>query len=225
MITSERPPVYIGKNKNLKQLSKISLGNWLNEQNWNLWTTLSTGYELSLPAARRSMIRMHDIVNKDNKCKVFWAAEEFDVKEGFHIHSLWSFDNNIHDRETYRAFVRNWREICKTKNANVYSDTYRPGGKAAEYLSKYITKRITDYDYFDGYSNNLERINNNTMRFLGKEQLIARTKIQKYCKKNGLNYDEFKNEKYKEISEVKYDDILKIEKEIYEQPKTYKNGK
>ena len=218
-------PICIGKNKNLRQLSKESLANWLNEQNWNLWTTLSTGYELTLPAARRSMIRMHDLVKKENNCRVFWAAEEFDVKDGFHLHTLWSFDDKIHNREKYIEFVRNWRTVCNTKKANVYSEIYQKDFGATKYLSKYITKAITDYDYFDANSNNLERINNNTMRFLGKEQLIARSKIERYCKKNNLNYVEFRNEKYKELHEKKYDDIKQIEKEIFEQPKTYKNGK
>ena len=214
--------LYKDKNTNLKQIAKNSLADWLNDQDWQLWTTLSTGHELTMSSARRSMVRMHDLVRKENNCRVFWAAEKFDVKDGFHLHTLWSFDNKIHDRDKYREFVKNWRIVNKTNRANVYSETYRKDFGAAKYLSKYITKQITDYDYFDGNSNNLERINNNTMRFLGKEQLIAKSKIERYCKRNGLNYQEFKNEKYKELIEPKYEDLELINRQIYEQPTTYK---
>lgn len=211
------------KNTNLRVNAKNKLSKWLNEQEWNLWTTLSTGYELTLPSARRAMIRFHDKVSKTNNCQVFWAAENFDVKDGFHLHTLWKFQNRIHDRETYGQFVKDWRTICKTNSANVYSETYKMEMGAHEYISKYITKKITDYDYFDTNSMNRETINSNMQKFneIGRN-ISARRKIEKLCKISGVKYEDVKKEIHNEWKENHfwYEDISKIEKQIYTNPKT-----
>jgi len=210
------------KSTNLRVNAKKCLADWLNKQEWNLWTTLSTGYELTLPSARRSMIRFHDKVSQTNSCKVFWASEKFDVKDGFHLHTLWKFDNEIHDKETYGQFVKDWRIICNTNSANVYSKTYKSEMGAHRYISKYITKQITDYDFFDTNSMNKETINNNMQKFneIGRN-ISAKRKIEKLCKKYGVKYEDVKKEFYEEQKENKiwYEDISKIEKQIYSNPK------
>jgi len=207
---------------NLRVNAKKGLADWLNNQDWHLWTTLSTGYELTLPSARRSMIRFHDKVSKTNPCQVFWASEKFDVKDGFHLHTLWKFENEIYNRETYGQFVKDWRTICKTNSANVYSEKYKKEMGAHKYISKYITKQITDYDYFDANSMNRETINNNEQKFneIGRN-ISAKKKIQKLCKKYGVKYEDVKREFYEEQNENKvwYENILKIEKQIYSNPK------
>jgi len=206
------------KSTNLRSKAKNELADWLNEQNWNLWTTLSTGYELTLPSARRSMIRFHDKVSQTNNCRVFWASEKFDLKDGFHVHTLWSFENKIHDRETYSQFVKDWRIVCNTNSANVYSKTYKHDMGAHSYISKYITKEITDYDIFDSNSMNKESINNNLQKFneIGRN-ISARRKIEKLCKNADVNYLDVKREIFEELEENKfwYNDINKIEKQIY----------
>lgn len=206
------------KSTNLRSKAKNELAEWLNGQNWNLWTTLSTSYELTLPAARRSMIRFHDKVSQTNSCRVFWASEKFDVKDGFHLHTLWSFDNQIHDRETYGQFVKDWRTVCNTNSANVYSETFKKDWGACKYLSKYITKQITDYDFFDSNSTNKESINNNLQKFneIGRN-ISARRKIEKLCKQANVNYIDVKREIFEEkkANEFWYNDISKIEKQIY----------
>jgi hypothetical protein len=168
------------------------------------------------------MIRFHDKVSKTNPCQVFWAAEKFDVKDGFHLHTLWKFQNEIHNRETYCQFVNDWRTICKTNSANVYSKTYKMEMGAHKYISKYITKQITDYDYFDTNSMNKETINNNTQKFneIGRN-ISAKRKIEKICKKYGVEYQDVKKDYYEELKEKKiwYEDISKIEKQIYSNPK------
>jgi hypothetical protein len=212
----------MSKNTNLRVNAKKGLADWLNNQDWHLWTTLSTGYELTLPSARRSMIRFHDKVSKTNPCQVFWASEKFDVKDGFHLHTLWKFENEIYNRETYGQFVKDWRTICKTNSANVYSEKYKKEMGAHKYISKYITKQITDYDYFDANSMNRETINNNEQKFneIGRN-ISAKKKIQKLCKKYGVKYEDVKREFYEEQNENKvwYENILKIEKQIYSNPK------
>jgi hypothetical protein len=206
------------KSTNLRSKAKNELANWLNEQKWDLWTTLSTSYELTLPSARRSMIRFHQKVSQTNNCKVFWASEKFDVKDGFHLHTLWKFENAIHDRETYGQFVKDWRTICKTNSANVYSEKFKRDWGACKYLSKYITKQITDYDFFDSNSMNKETINSNLQKFneIGRN-ISARKKIERLCKECGVNYQDVKKEFFEEQKENKiwYEDTTKVEKQIY----------
>lgn len=214
----------MSKSTNLRENAKNGLAQWLNNQQWNLWTTLSTGYELTLPAARRSMLRFHDKVSQTNPSKVFWAAEKFDVKDGFHLHTLWKFDNKIHDKETYQKFVNDWRTCCKTKSANVYSKTYKMEMGAHKYISKYITKEVTDYDYFDSKLTTMEKINNNIQKFneIGRNY-SAKRKIEKLCKKYGVNYDDVKKDFNQEQIEnhTWYENVSTIEKQVYyDSPKT-----
>lgn len=208
----------MSKSTNLRENAKNGLAQWLNNQHWNLWTTLSTGYELTLPAARRSMLRFHDKVSQTNPSKVFWAAEKFDVKDGFHLHTLWKFDNKIHDRETYQQFVNDWRTCCKTNSANVYSKTYKMEMGAHKYISKYITKQVTDYDYFDSKLITMEKPNNNIQKFneIGRNY-SAKRKIEKLCKKYKVNYDDVKRDFNQEQIDNHswYENVSKAEKQIY----------
>ena len=218
----------IVKSTNLRVNAKNGLADWLGNQNWNLWTTLSTGYELTLPATRRAMIRFHEKVSQTNSCKVFWASEKFDVKDGFHLHTLWNFQNKIHDRETYGQFVKDWKTCCNTNSANVYSQTYKPNMGAHKYIAKYITKKITDYDFFDTNSMNKETINNNIQKFneIGRN-ISAKRKIEKLCKKYEVKYEDVKKDFYEEQKENRswYEDISKVEKQIYSNPKIIIYGK
>lgn len=209
----------MNKVNNLKQQAKIELGKWLNGMEWDLWTTLSTSYELTLPSARRSMIRFHEKVSTDNPATVFWAAEAFDVKDGFHTHSLWKFNKKIYERETYRQFVRDWRTTSRTDKAAVYSERYNANMGASGYLSKYITKSITDYDLFNYQSNHKEKINDNIQPFFdAKRNIIAKSKIMKLCKRAGVNYHDVKREIHAEWNEAKYEyeNIEEIEKKLYQ---------
>lgn len=198
--------------------AKIGLSDWLQKQEWNLWTTLSTGYELTLPSTRRAMIRFHDKVSQTNPCQVFWASEKFDAKDGYHLHTLWKFNNKIHDRETYQQFVNDWRIVCQTKSANVFSRTYKMDQGAHKYIAKYITKNCTDYDYFDSNSKHKENINNNLQKFneIGRN-ISARRKIDKLCLKYGVKYEDVKKDYFEEKvqNSTWYENINKIEKQIY----------
>jgi len=40
------------------------IGEWLTNQNWSHWATLTTGYELTLNSARRAAHRFHDALDK-----------------------------------------------------------------------------------------------------------------------------------------------------------------
>lgn len=199
----------------LKYASKEALAGWLDQKPWHLWTTFTTAYELTLPSARRSMIRMFDRVNQDNKSAVFWAAEKFDAKDGFHLHTLWTFQNEIYDRKLYKEFVNNWRVVSKTNKAAVYSERYQKEFGAHNYLAKYITKAITDYDYFDANLMNKESINDNVTPYnLKGRNESAKRKGQRICNSLGMgDYGKVKQE-YEE-NKSQYNDLEKVRKEIY----------
>lgn len=187
----------MGKGNSLKQISKESLAEFINDHSWTLWTTLSTGYELTLPSSRRSMNRMFERVSsRIPNTQLFWAAEKFDVKDGFHIHSLWSFDEAIWQGDTrsiYKQFVDDWRTTSNTQKAAVYSERYKKDHGAHHYISKYITKQITDWDWFTSNSVHKEYKTKNvqTIKQIGK-RASANRKLQEYCKKNNVTIEELK---------------------------------
>jgi hypothetical protein len=202
----------------LPQMAKNGLADWLNVQDWDLWTTLSTSYELTLPGARRAVTRFHDKRSKFSPCRVFFATEKFDVKDGFHLHSLWKFEGNIFKKENYKDFVADWRTVCRTDKANVYSEKYYKEFGAHKYISKYITKEITDYDFFDTNSQFKEKIGNDIHR-MDKiiRSMTAKKKIEKLCKKYEVNYDDVRKEWKEECMEnaIWYNDIDKEKTRIY----------
>lgn len=88
---------------------------------------------------------------------------------------------------------------------------------AHKYISKYITKQITDYDYFDSSLISKETINNNIQKFneIGRN-ISAKRKIEKLCKQYGVEYKDVKSDYYQEIMDNKiwYEDINKIESKL-----------
>lgn len=187
----------MSKAKQLRHISKEALADYLNEQPWSLWTTLSTGYELTLPSARRSMGRMFDRVStKYPNTRLFWAAENFDVKDGFHVHSLWHFDQMLwtgDNRKMYQDFRNDWRIVSNTDKAAMYSERYEKNKGAHSYLAKYITKEITDYDLFDGNSSFKEYKTKNlqTIQEIGR-RAKAMNLLKKYCEENNTTQEELK---------------------------------
>jgi hypothetical protein len=75
---------------NLSQKSELdSYAEWINQTDWSFFCTFTTHYELTLPSARRLMERTHQkYLNYFGECQLFWVAEPFECKEGFHTHGL-----------------------------------------------------------------------------------------------------------------------------------------
>jgi len=125
-------------------------GSYLDHRQWQLWTTLTTGRELTLPGARRSINKLSQYLKENNyPAEIFWAAEPFDLKEGYHLHSLIRFqdiecgqDNKPH----YNALVKGWRQITGDTTARIYSERYKQDKGAHYYVGKYISKSRCDYD-------------------------------------------------------------------------------
>lgn len=201
----------------LPQLAKSGLCEWLDGKKWDTWTTLTTQYELTLPGARRAVVRFQELTDKIAPSTVFWVSEKFDCKDGFHLHSLWNFDGAISNKTNYELFKEAWKTAVNNEKAFCYSERYERGHGAHTYLSKYITKGITDYDYFDSRSEFREKLGNRTMSM---DAIIGKTKskkiIDRICKKYGVEYADVMNDfKIEQKEKPIYLDIEKEQKAIY----------
>lgn len=201
----------------LPQMAKLGLCEWLDGKKWDTWTTLTTQYELTLPGARRAMIRFQDLTDKIAPSAVFWVAEKFDCKDGFHLHSLWNFDKAISNKINYELFKQSWKTAVNNEKAFCYSEHYQKHFGAHSYLAKYITKGITDYDFFDSRSGFREKIGDSTMHMnaiIGKAK--SKKTIDRLCEKYGVNYEDVMNDfKIEQKEKPIYLDIEKEQKLIY----------
>lgn len=135
---------------------------WLDQREWQLFSTLTTARELTLPGARRSINKLAQYL-KENQypAEIFWTAEPFDVKEGYHLHSLLRFtdlsvtDNN---KMAYNTLISGWRQITADKSARIYSQRYEPKKGAHSYIGKYITKDRSDYDLIAPFLDNTDQL-------------------------------------------------------------------
>jgi len=134
--------------KNTEQNKQI-FGEWLAPIPWNYWATPTTGYRLTMASARRSMHRLHDALDRFSPCQMFWASEPFDTKEGFHTHAL------IQSDLPYKLIIDTWQKVSgnskfeKGKKWNrIQLDEYKPELGAGYYCGKYISKKLSDYDFF-----------------------------------------------------------------------------
>jgi len=142
-------------NPNVKYLSRLGWIAWLNAQQWTYWATFTTRYELSLPSARHmaNVIADHCLDYGD---LMFWAAEEFDCRDGYHIHTI--LRTALERQKLWKwAFRRYGR-------SHIQDYDYTLG--AGDYVSKYISKRMVDYDI----------IGNNKDRY--KMQLVLKQKTK-----------------------------------------------
>lgn len=135
------------------QKNAAAYGNWLNSMPWHYYCTFTTRYQLSKPAARRSMERLQDILYRQymDKPVIFWVAEPFDTKYGCHLHALVHLQGNVPQTKTH---IRNaWQIASKGRGLKEYNNTtikdYEPGKGGHYYVAKYLHRRDTDYDLCD----------------------------------------------------------------------------
>lgn len=130
-----------------RQITQEQYANWLTPLPWSHWATCTTGYAMTLPSARRAMDRFHKFLSKAGKTEMFWAAEPFDAKDGYHTHALL----NVPDAFHYKNIVDLWQKASGGTNLQKWQridlQRYDPTKGAGHYLSKYITKGISDYDF------------------------------------------------------------------------------
>lgn len=88
-------------------------------------------------------------LSKAGNTQIFFAVEPFDIKEGYHLHALMKLPTNL----SYRNIVEVWQHVSGNKKKRkgkewnaIKLEKYNPKLGAGHYLSKYITKELSDYD-------------------------------------------------------------------------------
>lgn len=119
------------------------VGSWLGTLDWNYWTTITFRHgELSLPAARRQMVRFQRKVGAD---RFFWGTESGPVTGRNHVHGLlWWDPDRIGGAPSATAL---WQLGFRMHGRTQVLD-YEPEKGISHYVSKYVAKGLADYDLF-----------------------------------------------------------------------------
>lgn len=81
---------------NVQQIDLPAYADWLNTIDWTFFCTFTTRYELTLKSARRLMERYHEGLKiYAGECKLFWVAEKYEMKDGFHTHGMLSLPKEM----------------------------------------------------------------------------------------------------------------------------------
>lgn len=147
------------RNANVQQFTE-----YLDTIPWNFFMTGTTGYELTLPSARRLAQRYYN--NLPTGSYFFWVGEKFELKDGYHIHGLiWipglpQFKpGQKAGKPLYNALIDYWQiatgnKVIDNDNGVLKWETWnridiQPFMKsvgAHGYCAKYINKKKADYD-------------------------------------------------------------------------------
>lgn len=121
--------------------------------------TGSTRYELTLKSSRRLAERWFNAIKKDGWL-LFWVAEKFECKDGFHIHGLLSVPKE--DPYTFNQLIDHWQLATGNKALSIKDGhkiewdkekwnalnlkRYDKKRGAGGYCAKYVFKCNADYD-------------------------------------------------------------------------------
>lgn len=127
-------------------------GNFLGQTNWTFYCTLTTNYPLSVMSAKRYIEAMHELLkSKFNLInQIYWVAEPFDSKYGFHIHCLVKLEC-AEPQKRKKELIKAWQIVTKGsygKNYNWTSITpydSNLGGKY--YVVKGISRNNVEYGF------------------------------------------------------------------------------
>lgn len=207
----------------LSEITKSAMSKFLSEKDWTQWVTLTTKSPLSLSSARRGVIRLVNVLKlRVNFNECFFASEPFDCKVGYHIHMLINASVKTDNTDMLYEIRSAWRDAMREPNARVSVSTYNPKGNAVGYVSKYIQKWLSDYDYYtflnnDKIGDGIEEWQKEKRDNKGQKSRDALQKIYKDLNYSvddirNLEYDVFENyyTKYKSDRDIEI-----IEKEIY----------
>ena len=128
----------------------IEYANMLDKMEWDFFCTFTTRYSMTMKQARRAMERLHSFISdKHGKASLFWVAEPFDTRQGYHTHALVHFAHPL-GKKMKAALRKAWQIVSKGKGGkeNNFTDL-KPYDKklgARFYVSKYMLKKNADYD-------------------------------------------------------------------------------
>lgn len=118
-----------------------ALAGFLGAVDFTHFCTFTTRKPISVNSARRIAENVKKFVGAGKQSTMFWAAEKFDTREGFHFHAL--LQTHYHPIEIFDWYHEKYGR-CQIIN-NTEPDVRQ---SAAFYCSKYITKELADYDIY-----------------------------------------------------------------------------
>jgi len=150
---------------NNSQKYKQSYIDYLQTIPWTYYFTGSTRYELTLKSIRRLMERWYEGFKTDESL-LFWVAEKFECKDGYHGHGLLKIKNKYGSLDPdnvflFKGLIDHWQ--LATGNKAISNDDgtiewdrsewnalnlkrYDPKRGAGGYCAKYVFKDNADFD-------------------------------------------------------------------------------
>jgi len=131
---------------------------FLHEKKFDLFATFTTSKPISLPSTRRLAGKFINRFHAPEETELFWCAEPFDTREGFHFHALIK-NGLMYNQDDYFRYWTTGEHYTYTDEDGISFDRKRGKfgrshffkinrSKNAEfYLTKYITKKLSDYDF------------------------------------------------------------------------------
>lgn len=123
------------------------VGDWLDTlAPWTFWFTFTYRYAPSLPTVRRTMSRWTADVKPS---LVFWGSESGPCTGRNHVHGLLYFDPDRLNEPLLGAVAIRPAALWKSaflRFGRSAVDTFDPEKGATHYVSKYVTKRLSDFD-------------------------------------------------------------------------------
>lgn len=123
------------------------LSDYLWKQEFDFFCTFTTRETLTSHAARRLGENIYNQLGGKEALKMFWVSEQFKNRYGVHLHALINsrIRNAFNPEIPYLGFSDIKNVGTKFGRCQVLKCQQLP---AAYYISKYVTKSITDYDYY-----------------------------------------------------------------------------
>jgi hypothetical protein len=127
-------------------------GNFLGQTNWTFYCTLSTRYSLSDVSAKRYIEATHELLQlKFNlNTQIYWVAEPFDSKYGFHLHCLVKF-NCEEPHKHKKELIKAWQIVTNGSCGKKYNWTnivpYDPKLGGRFYVVKGIGRDDVEYGF------------------------------------------------------------------------------
>ncbi len=129
-----------------------SYGKFLEKTNWTYYCTLTTSYPLTVNSARRSVERFHELlkVNFRLENEIFWIAEPFDSKYGYHLHALIKLDC-LNPSKQKNSLNKAWQIATKGSYGKFYNKSlfehYIANKGGNYYVSELIGRNDVEYGF------------------------------------------------------------------------------
>lgn len=118
-----------------------ALGNFLNCVEFTHFCTFTTRKPITIASTRRIAENVAKYVDAGRSTSMFWAAEKFDVREGYHFHAL--LETVIPAIDIFDWYYPRYGR-CQIID-NRLPDRQQ---QASYYCAKYVTKQLADYDIY-----------------------------------------------------------------------------